>query len=75
MMCTRKYYSLICFRVTDQFSDRMHTDGYMSSPERGSRAQYEDPYYSQYATRSGSITPVIDEEARLVNIACCFCIF
>jgi hypothetical protein len=36
------------------------TDGYMSSPERGSR--YEDPYYSQYASRSGSITPVIDEE-------------
>ncbi|KRT83575.1 hypothetical protein AMK59_3174, partial [Oryctes borbonicus] len=36
------------------------TDGYMSSPERGSR--YEDPYYSQYTTRSGSITPVIDEE-------------
>ncbi|XP_076269857.1 coiled-coil domain-containing protein CG32809 isoform X14 [Rhynchophorus ferrugineus] len=35
-------------------------DGYMSSPERGSR--YEDPYYSQYGTRSGSITPVIDEE-------------
>nr|XP_022918815.1 uncharacterized protein LOC111427760 isoform X5 [Onthophagus taurus] len=35
-------------------------DGYMSSPERGSR--YEDPYYSQYSTRSGSITPVIDEE-------------
>jgi hypothetical protein len=32
----------------------------MSSPERGSR--YEDPYYSQYASRSGSITPVIDEE-------------
>ncbi|XP_018575169.1 coiled-coil domain-containing protein AGAP005037 isoform X2 [Anoplophora glabripennis] len=40
------------------------TDGYMSSPERGSR--YEDPYYSQYATRSGSITPVIDEEIRIV---------
>ncbi|XP_015835701.1 coiled-coil domain-containing protein AGAP005037 isoform X5 [Tribolium castaneum] len=35
-------------------------NGYMSSPERGSR--YEDPYYSQYASRSGSITPVIDEE-------------
>ncbi|XP_057670292.1 coiled-coil domain-containing protein AGAP005037 isoform X19 [Diorhabda carinulata] len=35
-------------------------DGYMSSPERSSR--YEDPYYSQYGTRSGSITPVIDEE-------------
>ncbi|KAJ8971097.1 hypothetical protein NQ314_000879 [Rhamnusium bicolor] len=37
-----------------------YLDGYMSSPERGSR--YEDPYYSQYASRSGSITPVIDEE-------------
>ncbi|CAH0557820.1 unnamed protein product [Brassicogethes aeneus] len=36
------------------------TDGYMSSPERSSR--YEDPYYSQYTSRSGSITPVIDEE-------------
>ncbi|KAF2905879.1 hypothetical protein ILUMI_00291 [Ignelater luminosus] len=36
-------------------------DGYMSSPERGSRG-YEDPYYSQYTSRSGSITPVIDEE-------------
>ncbi|XP_049822767.1 coiled-coil domain-containing protein AGAP005037 isoform X4 [Aethina tumida] len=41
------------------------TDGYMSSPERSSR--YEDPYYSQYSTRSGSITPVIDEEVRLVT--------
>lgn len=40
------------------------TDGYMSSPERGSRGGYEDPYYSQYAPRSGSITPVIDEEIR-----------
>lgn len=36
-------------------------NGYMSSPERGSRG-YEDPYYSQYTSRSGSITPVIDEE-------------
>ncbi|XP_065163303.1 coiled-coil domain-containing protein CG32809, partial [Atheta coriaria] len=35
-------------------------DGYMSSPERGSR--YEEAYYSQYGARSGSITPVIDEE-------------
>lgn len=35
----------------------------MSSPERGSRG-YEDPYYSQYTSRSGSITPVIDEEIR-----------
>lgn len=47
----------------------------MSSPERGSgsgpgryppvpysgASSYEDPYYSQY---SGTVTPVIDEEAR-----------
>lgn len=39
----------------------------MSSPERGSRG-YEDPYYSQYAPRSGSITPVIDEEIRYLDI-------
>ncbi|XP_039281035.1 coiled-coil domain-containing protein AGAP005037 isoform X6 [Nilaparvata lugens] len=53
--------------------------GYMSSPERGGSAPgrvypapyvspgaagpYEDPYYSQYGSRTGSITPVIDEEA------------
>ncbi|XP_057670297.1 coiled-coil domain-containing protein CG32809 isoform X23 [Diorhabda carinulata] len=49
--------------VASLSADRMKplpTDGYMSSPERSSR--YEDPYYSQYGTRSGSITPVIDEE-------------
>ncbi|PNF27596.1 hypothetical protein B7P43_G02275 [Cryptotermes secundus] len=59
-------------------TDRLHSEsGYMSSPERGGpRAYpaaayppggpgYEDPYYSQYASRSGSITPVIDEEARI----------
>ncbi|XP_030745050.1 coiled-coil domain-containing protein AGAP005037 isoform X10 [Sitophilus oryzae] len=49
--------------VSNLPADRMKplpTDGYMSSPERSSR--YEDPYYSQYGTRSGSITPVIDEE-------------
>jgi hypothetical protein len=58
-------------------SDRLHSEsGYMSSPERGGPRGYpaaayppggpgyEDPYYSQYASRSGSITPVIDEEAR-----------
>ncbi|KAG8248080.1 SRC kinase signaling inhibitor [Homalodisca vitripennis] len=52
--------------------------GYMSSPERGGGAPprpypagytaptpYEDPYYSQYGSRTGSITPVIDEEARI----------
>lgn len=46
----------------------------MSSPERAavpprgyspySRGVYEEPYYSQYGTRSSSITPIIDEEAR-----------
>ncbi|CAG9859033.1 unnamed protein product [Phyllotreta striolata] len=49
--------------VSSLTADRLKplpTDGYMSSPERSSR--YEDPYYSQYASRSGSITPVIDEE-------------
>ncbi|XP_051163411.1 uncharacterized protein LOC127282887 isoform X4 [Leptopilina boulardi] len=55
--------------------DRIHGEGgYMSSPERGSgsgpgryppvpysgASSYEDPYYSQY---SGTVTPVIDEEA------------
>lgn len=46
----------------------------MSSPERGRQpysnypaaGAYEDPYYAQYGPRSGSITPVIDEEARYV---------
>ncbi|KAL7038532.1 hypothetical protein ACKWTF_009600 [Chironomus riparius] len=36
-------------------------DGYMSSPERGTRA-YEEPYYTQYGTRGSSVTPIIDEE-------------
>ncbi|XP_029179021.1 uncharacterized protein LOC114946604 isoform X5 [Nylanderia fulva] len=55
--------------------DRLHGEGgYMSSPERGvssgsgryppgpysAGSSYEDPYYSQY---SGTVTPVIDEEA------------
>ncbi|XP_072152376.1 coiled-coil domain-containing protein AGAP005037 isoform X2 [Bemisia tabaci] len=59
-------------------SDRLHGDaGYLSSPERGgtippraytagyvpsATATYEDPYYAQYGSRTGSITPVIDEE-------------
>ncbi|KAL2711542.1 coiled-coil domain-containing protein AGAP005037 isoform X14 [Vespula squamosa] len=58
--------------------DRLHGEsGYMSSPERGggvgsatgryppgpysTGSSYEEPYYSQY---SGTVTPVIDEEAR-----------
>ncbi|XP_052131294.1 coiled-coil domain-containing protein AGAP005037 isoform X5 [Frankliniella occidentalis] len=57
--------------------DRLHAEsGYMSSPERGgprayptpaypasASVPYEEGYYGQYGTRSGSITPVIDEEA------------
>lgn len=48
----------------------------MSSPERGPRGYgtgpgypgYDDPYYTPYSPRPGTITPVIDEEARLVNV-------
>ncbi|KAK0073279.1 hypothetical protein PV325_009981 [Microctonus aethiopoides] len=56
--------------------DRLHGEsGYMSSPERSgvgtgtgrypggpysTGSSYEEPYYSQY---SGTVTPVIDEEA------------
>lgn len=65
-----------CWIPLFSFTDRLHSEsGYMSSPERGGpRAYpaaayppgpgYEDPYYGQYTSRSGSITPVIDEEAR-----------
>lgn len=45
-------------------SDQLYSipDGYMSSPERGTRA-YEEPYYTQYGgSRGSSITPIIDEE-------------
>ncbi|XP_065349125.1 coiled-coil domain-containing protein AGAP005037 isoform X22 [Cloeon dipterum] len=61
-------------RSRDLYSDLLQTEsGYMSSPERGRQpysnyppaGAYEDPYYAQYGPRSGSITPVIDEEARL----------
>lgn len=38
----------------------------MSSPERGTRGGYEEPYYSQYGTRGISVTPIIDEEQRFV---------
>lgn len=41
-------------------------DGYMSSPERGTRGGYEEPYYSQYGTRGGAVTPIIDEEQRYI---------
>ncbi|XP_077302533.1 uncharacterized protein LOC143922964 isoform X3 [Arctopsyche grandis] len=54
-------------RASDQLyslpADRIHNDGYMSSPERGSRGAYEEPYYTQYVGPSrGGMTPVIDEE-------------
>ncbi|KAL0277334.1 UNVERIFIED_CONTAM: hypothetical protein PYX00_004670 [Menopon gallinae] len=61
--------------------ERLHSEsGYMSSPERGggrgypsyvpsTGSSYEDPYYSQgYGSRTGSITPVIDEEASDTEI-------
>ncbi|XP_035906383.1 uncharacterized protein LOC118509625 isoform X4 [Anopheles stephensi] len=46
-------------------------DGYMSSPERSgaSRGAYEEPYYSQYGTRSTTVTPIIDEEQGDISIA------
>lgn len=40
----------------------------MSSPERGTRGGYEEPYYSQYGTRGISVTPIIDEEQRFAHI-------
>ncbi|KAL6261218.1 hypothetical protein P5V15_008743 [Pogonomyrmex californicus] len=65
--------------------NRLHGEsGYMSSPERGggvssgsgryppgpysAGSSYEDPYYSQY---SGTVTPVIDEEASADVYVCC----
>lgn len=40
----------------------------MSSPERGTRGSYEEPYYSQYGSRGGSVTPIIDEEQRYTRV-------
>ncbi|TDG39681.1 hypothetical protein AWZ03_013900 [Drosophila navojoa] len=37
-------------------------DGYTSSPERSTRSNYEEPYYSQYGTRGPVVAPIIDEE-------------
>ncbi|XP_055915685.1 uncharacterized protein LOC129948589 isoform X3 [Eupeodes corollae] len=46
------------------YSDRNKAavDGYTSSPERGTRGSYEEPYYSQYGTRGAAVAPIIDEE-------------
>lgn len=38
----------------------------MSSPERGTRGSYEEPYYSQFGTRGSSVAPIIDEELRYI---------
>lgn len=42
----------------------------MSSPERGTRGSYEEPYYSQYGTRGNSVAPIIDEELRYLYNLC-----
>ena len=69
--------TILTFVCVFQIAERLHSEsGYMSSPERGGSrgypsypssggSSYEDPYYAQgYGSRTGSITPVIDEEAR-----------
>ncbi|XP_037880138.1 coiled-coil domain-containing protein CG32809 isoform X2 [Glossina fuscipes] len=43
-------------------------DGYTSSPERSTRGNYEEPYYSQYGTRGPVIAPIIDEEQADVSL-------
>ncbi|XP_020805890.1 coiled-coil domain-containing protein CG32809 isoform X6 [Drosophila serrata] len=42
--------------------NKVSMDGYTSSPERSSRGNYEEPYYSQYGTRGPVVAPIIDEE-------------
>ncbi|XP_053952303.1 coiled-coil domain-containing protein CG32809 isoform X10 [Anastrepha ludens] len=44
-------------------------DGYSSSPERSTRSNYEEPYYSQYGTRGSVVAPIIDEEQSEVGLA------
>ncbi|XP_018799819.1 PREDICTED: coiled-coil domain-containing protein CG32809 isoform X8 [Bactrocera latifrons] len=43
-------------------------DGYSSSPERSTRGNYEEPYYSQYGTRGPVVAPIIDEEQGDVGL-------
>ncbi|XP_023159012.1 coiled-coil domain-containing protein CG32809 isoform X9 [Ceratitis capitata] len=43
-------------------------DGYSSSPERSTRGNYEEPYYSQYGTRGTVVAPIIDEEQGDVGL-------
>ncbi|XP_030245827.1 coiled-coil domain-containing protein CG32809 isoform X3 [Drosophila navojoa] len=42
--------------------NKISMDGYTSSPERSTRSNYEEPYYSQYGTRGPVVAPIIDEE-------------
>uniref|UniRef100_T1IL96 Actin interacting protein 3-like C-terminal domain-containing protein n=1 Tax=Strigamia maritima TaxID=126957 RepID=T1IL96_STRMM len=63
----------------DRHHQQTHESGYHSSPERRMdhhrsvpsyltpTSTYEEPYYGDrgYGSRSGSVTPIIDEEARL----------
>ena len=61
---------------------KSYDGGYLSSPERRYDparsfppppvSPYEEPYYGGteriYGTRSGSVTPVVDEEARYIRV-------
>uniref|UniRef100_T1JCW6 Actin interacting protein 3-like C-terminal domain-containing protein n=1 Tax=Strigamia maritima TaxID=126957 RepID=T1JCW6_STRMM len=65
--------------MSDRRHQQTHESGYHSSPERRMdhhrsvpsyvtpTSSYEEPYYGDrgYGSRSGSVTPIIDEEARL----------
>lgn len=77
MHCSRELFieTISNLFIVYYLTDRLHGEsGYMSSPERSvvggisrypgpysTQSSYEEPYYSQY---SGTVTPVIDEEAR-----------
>ncbi|XP_043071957.1 coiled-coil domain-containing protein CG32809 isoform X4 [Drosophila grimshawi] len=49
--------------------NKVSMDGYTSSPERSTRGNYEEPYYSQYGTRGTVVAPIIDEEQSDVALA------
>ncbi|XP_067635398.1 coiled-coil domain-containing protein CG32809 isoform X15 [Eurosta solidaginis] len=48
--------------------NKVPIDGYSSSPERSTRGNYEEPYYSQYGTRGQVVAPIIDEEQSDVGL-------
>ncbi|XP_062138228.1 coiled-coil domain-containing protein CG32809 isoform X3 [Drosophila sulfurigaster albostrigata] len=49
--------------------NKVSMDGYTSSPERSTRGNYEEPYYSQYGTRGTVVAPIIDEEQSEAALA------